>query len=181
METRTVYMSLIVVMLSTGIAFGQSNLRIGVNAGVGIPTGDVADFLKTGFTLGGTVLFPTSNPNVGILAGASYLRLPGKTISESFGGSTFTLEVSSSNLVSIFAGPKVGKEKGAYFLPAVSGNFDDGESRFGLDLGGGFLMPIGTGTKMFDISGKFSLTNLVGKQEGESSSNVIRILAGIIF
>jgi hypothetical protein len=84
-------------------------------------------------------------------------------------------------LISIFAGPQIGKEKGIYFLPAITANFDEGESRFGLDIGGGYLTPLGSGNTKLNISAKYSLVNLIGKEEGERASNVIRILASVNF
>jgi hypothetical protein len=179
---KKILTTLVIAFLLSNVIYAQSKTSFGINGGLAIPTGDIADSHKMGFGFGGVVIIGTSNPTVGVALGVSYITLPGKTISESGYGWSMTIEFESANLISIFAGPQLGKEKGPYFLPAITANFDEGESRFGLDIGGGVLVPLGSSSNTkLNISAKYSITNLIGKQEGEGTSSVIRILAGINF
>jgi hypothetical protein len=77
-------------------------------------------------------------------------------------------------------GPKFGRETGAYFLPAVSLNVMD-EVRFGIDIGGGALIPLGSGPAKFNIGAKYSIGNILGGSENESTVSGIRIMVGVVF
>lgn len=183
---KKILITLVIAFLMFNVIYAEAKTSFGINSGVAIPTGNTADTHKMGFGFGAVVNFATSSPIVGVTLGASYIRLSGKTETISHSGPiysfSYTIEYESADLFSIFVGPQIGKERGFYFLPAITANFDDGgESRFGLDVGGGILVPLGSGNTKLNISATYSLLNLIGKEEGEDSANVIRILAGINF
>ncbi|MGH7454052.1 MAG: TonB-dependent receptor domain-containing protein, partial [bacterium] len=146
-----------------------------INAGLAIPTGELADTHEMGFEFGGSGYVATNNPYIMAVLGASYTTFPGKTNS----GAGLTLP--SFNPFKVFLGTQFGREKGFYFLPAATANFEEDFSRFGLDIGAGFLLPIGAGNTKLDLGTKFSMINLLGKENGEKTVNALRLGVGVAF
>lgn len=179
-----ILLSIAVLLLLGNMIFAQSKISFGINADVAIPTGEFSNNYKVGFGGGFLALIKTSSPNLGVVLGASYENFPGKTVTETNSGpgwwETVTTTYLATNLVSFYAGSQIGKEKGPYFLPAISLNVNEGETRFGLDIGAGFLAPLGTGKTKLNVGSKYSIINLVGKQEGEETASGIRIFLGIL-
>lgn len=167
--------TLLVLFLMGNLFYAQSKTEFGFTAGLAIPTGDIADFHNTGFDLGFSAKFPTSE-SMGIVAGFNYASLSGEEINLGFA----KVEVENADIISLYAGTQFGKEKGIYFLPALALNFIDDNTRVGIDLGTGFLIPVGEGAKL-NIGIKFNMTNLIGKDDGENAVNVFKIIAGINF
>lgn len=174
----------IVIFFSGSAGFAQSKVDIGINGHLGIPVGEMANRLDMGFGGGLWFVIPVSSPMVGIAMGASYESYPGKNVtttsSGSWGYESTTTIYGTTGLGSIFAGPKIGKENGPYFLPAISMNIQT-EVRFGIDIGGGFLVPFGPGMTKLNVGAKYSMINLIGTNDGEISASGIRIVAGIVF
>jgi len=175
------FILILILLLSFSAFVSAKTNSFGINAGLVMPLGDLSDVYEMGYGFGGIFRMATGNPSMMVAMGVSYMALPGKTEKESGAGWSYEITYEDASMISIFAGPQLGKEQGVYFLPAITGNFDDGESRFGLDLGGGFLYPFGSGSTKFDISAKFSMTNLIGKEKGENAANVIRLNVGVAF
>ena len=155
------------------LKYSRSKNSFGLNFGLAIPTGDMSNTNNMGIDFSAAIKIVTSNPSVGATLGASYISLSGKTKTG--------IIYNSKNLISIFAGPQIGKEKGPYFLPAITANFSEGDSRIGLDIGGGYLVPLKVGNTKLNVGAKYSIVNLIKEDEGEDLFNVIRILAGINF
>ena len=159
------FVVLVICVLFTATVGAKPNF--GINVGAAIPTGDFADYYENGFTIGGDAIINRSGP-VDVAFGLNFTNL-----SAEYGD--------SEALVSAYLGPKFGKETGLYFLPAVAANINDGDARMGVDLGTGVLFPVGSGNKKLNISFKFSVLNLVGKEDNEDTLNMFRIGAGIFF
>lgn len=174
-----------ILTVLSNLSFAQSTINLGINGVLAIPTGEISENYKTGFGAGVLILIPTSNPTISVTLGAAYESYPGKTVTETSSGPGWyektTTEYAATSLISIFIGPKIGQKKGPYFLPAISVNLNEGEIRFGLDIGGGFLIPMGAGKTKFNLGAKYSLINLIGKEENEKSAGGFRIFAGLVF
>ncbi len=159
-------------------------LGFGMYANAAIPVGGFAKSHKLGVEFGGVGRIQTNNPSLMVSFGASYTTFPVKTDSLSgiFGNTKFESLFKSFNHLKVFLGPRVGKETGIYFLPAISGTFDDNFTRLGFDAGSGIVIPVGTGNTKYDLGAKFSLLNLIGKDEdNEENIYVLRLGAGVVF
>lgn len=182
---KSLVLFVITILGLSNFVYSQNKSSFGINGGLAIPTGKLSDSQELGFQFGGIGRIVTGSPTVMVAIGASYTMLSGKKedVTLYAGPSTFvgTIEYESFKPFNVFVGPQFGKEKGIYFLPAITGNFEEDWTRFGIDIGAGALIPVGTGKTKVDLSVKFSLMNLIGKEEGEESASVFRILAGLTF
>lgn len=173
---KRIVTALLAIFLVSNVFYAQSKTEFGIDAGLVLPTGDLSDLQSAGFNLGFGAKFRTKSPTTAIALGLNYSKLSGETINLG----SVRVEVESADILSFYGGPRFGKENGFYFLPAAALNFIDGETRVGLDLGTGFLVPINKITK-FNIGVQFNMTNIIGKDDGEISFNVFKIVAGIHF
>jgi hypothetical protein len=177
---KSVITIVVVLMIMVSVGFAQSKVDVGINAHLGIPMGDMSDRYDMGFGGGLVVMIPLSSTTTAITIGGSYESYGGKSQTTSGPGWWETTTYHAMGIVSFFVGPKFGKETGAYFLPAVSLNVMD-EVRFGIDIGGGALIPVGSGPAKLNIGAKYSIANLIGGNEGELTVGGIRIVVGIVF
>jgi hypothetical protein len=147
--------------------------RFGINAELGIPTGGVADRFRLGFgfSLNGRLAFDSSR--IMLSLGADYVFFPGKT-------SSFGYSYDNLNFISAFLGPQFVTKTGLYFLPAITVNYADGGIQEGADVGIGALLPIGSKRTKIDVGCKFSMTNVIKKQD-QIYANIIRIFMGVAF
>ena len=151
-----------------------------------LSTGNTSDKYETGYGGGLFVILPTSSASLDIVAGADYLNMPGKTITQTsiidlpgyHSETTITTIYQDLQVVSIYAGPKFGKSDGIYFLPSVSLNIAD-EVRFGFYLGGGYLFPLES--VKLHIGARWGILNLIGGDDKEDSESGLGIFAGIVF
>jgi hypothetical protein len=192
-HVRRILTSLVLVLGFSGILLSQSKPRFGVNIGVAIPTGDAKDAYKTGFQIGGIVRVPTTNPVIAFAGGAYVTFCTGKTVTEtetwtesgpgwwSTTTATWTYKYDDAKPFTVFAGAQFGKEIGYYFLPAVTANFREDWTRFGMDIGAGCQVPVGEKDMKADFSAKYSVLNIIGKEKGEIAINGIRIIIGLNF
>ena len=177
---------LTIIVLLVNPSWGQSKTSFGINANLALPVGKTSDKYGLGYGVGGLVKIPTSSPTVSILAGADYLNLPGKTTTETetislpgyYSSTTTTTTYADLQLISIFAGPKIGKEDGPYFLPAVAANYAE-EFRLGVYLGGGVLFPLKS--VKLHLGLRYGVLNIIGQDDDEELESGISISAGLVF
>lgn len=167
------------LLIFANLSLGQSKVAFGLEAGLVVPTGSTSDKYGTGYGAGAFAIIPTSSTIISIIAGADYLSMSGTTKTEYISsGITITTTYDDLQVGSIYAGPKIGKEDGVYFLPAISFNFST-ETRFGFYLGGGYLFPLES--IKLHLGARYGVLNLIGKDEDEDSEAGIGIFAGIVF
>ncbi|MBA3031141.1 MAG: hypothetical protein FP816_20325 [Desulfobacteraceae bacterium] len=150
----------------------------GFNLGAAVPTGDFADAYENGFSAGAIANLDTASPIVDISLGINYSSFEGKTYYIYYGNE---YKYDSTDLITIFVGPKFGKDKGFYFLPAIALNINEGDYRGGFDWGAGYLVPMGSGKTRVDIGVKYSLLNIIGNEDGEDTLGMFVFSVGINF
>ena len=155
------------VVVGFGIHSVFIKKNFGINAGLAIPSGSLGDTQKMGFEFGGIARIATGSPSIMVSVGATYMMFPGKT------------DLVDFTLFQVFVGPQFGKEKGAYLLPAIAGNFSENWICLGLDIGAGVLLPISIDNTKFDIGVKYSLMNIIRREQGKGSANAIRLRVGV--
>lgn len=138
-------------------------------AGLAVPTGRLSKTQKIGFEVGGMARISTGIPAVRIAVGASYIMFCGKS------------EWADFKPFELFVGPHFGKEKGAYFSPAITGSFDKYGNGIGLDLGAGVLVPISKDNARLDLGVRYSLMNMIAKEQGARSASAFRLRMGVTF
>jgi hypothetical protein len=153
----------------------------GINAGQVIPTEDLEDFYDDGVRFEILANLDTPSPLVDVSFGFSYTNLPGRTFHYYYDDHYYAYDYESSDLFSIFLGPKFGKGKGLYFIPDMAVNFDEHDTRFGIDMGIGYLIPMDFKKTCIDISARYSVLNLIGQEDGEDSLEMVILSAGILF
>ncbi|MSR84156.1 MAG: hypothetical protein EXS58_14730 [Candidatus Latescibacteria bacterium] len=191
MKKLLVVMVLALVVPKVGSAGDDS---FGIRGGMSIPNGTFQD--PSGyFDLVKTIGFKDN-----------------KTMSMAFGASFANFKYFGDPIVRIAGsvGPQIllpltsaEKTTSLYLLPAISGgpifrveSGSDKTWRWGLDLGAGLMIPVGSSNQQFEIGGIFSLTNLIKKRTVEEeydwdieeyvggkepSINLINIHIGFIF
>ena len=168
---KTFSLVLIMILGLSSFLYSTNKDSFGINGGLAIPIGELAECVEPGFQFGGVARIATRSPSLMVAFGANYAIFSGKK--EHF------RVYNSLKILNIFVGPQFGKEKGVYFLPAITGNFEEDWALFGIDIGAGaLLLNSETGKTKLDLSVKFSLINPLG--EGGSIS-IFRILAGLTF
>jgi len=183
---KNIGISIIVLLILVDVSWGQSKFAVGLEAGLSVPTGSTSDKYEVAFGAGAFAIIPLSSQTVAIVIGADYLSMAGKTTTETktyngptiFGTITTTTSYNDLQVTSIYAGPKIGGESGAYFLPALSFNSAK-DTRFGLYLGGGFLLPLNS--IKLNLAARYGILNLFGRDEGEDIKDGIGIYAGVVF
>ena len=165
---------LLITLSLTLICYAKADTDFGLNVGAAIPTATLADAYEAGINIGAVCLFDTSSSIVDVALGTDIAWLSEKS-------GYYSSSDSGSVLFSIYSGPKFGKETGLYFLPAIAANVNDGDARIGVDLGGGILIPGASERLKVNINAKFSVLNLIGKEDGEDTLDLVKISIGLIF
>lgn len=168
------------------LANNHSLVAFGLEGGLAVPTGSTSNKYGVGFGAGAFAIITTSSTTVSVVIGADYLNMPGKTKTEYeegsgpghiSGGITTKTTYYGLQVGSFYAGPKFGKEDGAYFLPAISLNFSS-ETSFGFYLGGGVLIPLES--IKLHLGARYGILNFIGKDKNEDSEGGIAIVVGIV-
>jgi hypothetical protein len=181
MRNINLLLALIIILGFSTMLVGQSKSNFGINTGIADRVGKLSSDYKPGCHFGFIGRISVQSPIVMIAGGIIYSHLPGSTKTFSGPGFSSTTTHDNLNLISVFVGPQFGKEDGFYFLPSICGNFYEGNTRFGLNIGLGELYPVGTKSAKFDCGGKFSIINLIGKDKDEVAANMISIYIGLVF
>ncbi len=144
------------------------------NAGTVIPVGDLADLYSTGIDFGLKLKF-SINTNVNFACGYLYSYYPLSEDETISGGSN-----EYSSILKIFIGPQepIWTNKNFYIFPNIAGNFSGGSFRLGIDGVLGLEVPLGA-NYYFDISLRYELQNLIGKNEEELTISAIHPAIGI--
>ena len=157
------------LILVTGAASAAMKYDFGLNGGTAIATGDLADTHENGVSFGGVFNLATYESSLFGTFGANYAMFSGKTEG--------AIEFDNVDLFTVFGGLQIRRESGLYFVPAATLNFDEGDSRFGIDLGIGYLVPFGYERVRLDVSCKYSITSL-NKEDGGKSPKILRLTIG---
>lgn len=112
---RDFFLFLMVFLCFSCFVNSQSKSSFGINGGLAIPRGNLSEFQDIGFQIGGNYRIASDSSIYTIVMGASYTELSGKEIN--------AIKIKSFNPFNIFAGLQFGKQKGLYFLPAITCNF----------------------------------------------------------
>ena len=174
---KKLVISVILMSCLCSQAYSRDGNSIGIRGGLAVPFGDLTSVSGPGVHFGIIARMALSSPNFRFALGGGVTFLSSKWQAYPFGGSYQT----DYNPISLFAGLHIGKEKGAYFLPAVAMNASDDGTRIGFDMSVGILEPVSDGGWCADLGMKLSLLNLVMKETDEETNALFTAYVGLAF
>jgi len=178
---KRILISLCVVLLLTGVSFGQGNMGVSIMGGLTFPTGDFGDVYGTGYGLNGVFQYYI-NPTLAITGTTGDMRWSYSIyrFNENLTFSTTSIPLLGGARYYFMSGnlsPYAGAELGLHILTTSvagpRGSNSDSEVKFGFGFGGGFIYTINP-TLYLDTNLKFNSTS------GEDSAlNFFSLFVGI--
>jgi len=153
------------------------NLDLGVGGGISLPNGKLNDSDNTGFHVGAKARLHGSIP-VNIVLSGNYNRLPNKSGSESD-----VIWMIGAGLEYPIPSIEVKPYLGADVLVSSFSSTAAGSqsiTREGLGLGAGVAFPV-PAVGNFDVSVKYQMLNLVGKESNEDTISQIAANVSLMF
>ncbi len=173
----------IVLLLASAAGFAQVpsppvNLQLGLGGGVALPSGKLSDGVNTGWFAGAKLRVDGLIP-VRLVATGQYTRLPFKSPStESMAVYSFGAGIEYA-IPSPMIQPYLGVDAMVHSITSTATGATS-FTREGLGLGGGVVISV-PAFGSIDVSAKYHMLNLMGKDPGEDDLSQISVGASVMF
>ncbi len=163
---KKIFIVLLFTIFISTINNAQGKIDFGINGGVIIPFRDMEMGDEMLFGFGATLdIYPSTTSTNAFAFGADFIR------------------DKNAMITTIFLGGSLGKDKGGYFVPAITMSFSENvdDNLYGIDIGGGYLFD-GDDVR-FNLGFKYSFLNIISNADRSSGEliNAARIFIGVVF